>query len=59
MGRNVHLFFSDKEMELFMSWIDILNYQPLGGMRIMHYIMLYILVHIIWMEVKVYLDNRD
>ena len=42
-----------------MSWIDILNYQPLGGMRIMNYIMLFIVLHLIWMEVKVYFNNRE
>jgi len=42
-----------------MDFIEILNYQPFGGMRVMHYIMLFILIHVIWMEVKVYLNNRD
>jgi len=42
-----------------MDFIDILNYQPFGGMRVMHYIMLFIVIHIIWLEVKVYLNNHD
>jgi len=42
-----------------MTWIDMLNYQPFGGMRVMHYIMLFIVIHVIWLEVKVYLNNRD
>ena len=42
-----------------MDFIEILNYQPFGGMRVMHYIMLFIVIHVIWLEVKVYLNNRE
>ena len=42
-----------------MDFIEILNYQPFGGMRVMHYIMLFIVIHVVWLEVKVYLNNRE
>ena len=40
-----------------MDFIEILNYEPFGGMRVMHYMMLIILICMIWSEVKSYLNT--
>ena len=41
-----------------MTWIDLLNYQPFGNLRIMHFIMLFVLCWIAWFEWKEYKGEK-